>query len=1481
MSSIFISHKNIPHDNDWAARILVWIKDQKGIDGFLDFNVQQGLQAGGNWEQEIYAAMNRAQTVIALMSPEWLASDWCMSEARMAKLRGLQLIPALIGECTNPFPEIQHIDFTGDEGRAFEQLREALKTTHKLPSRPYPGLAAFQQDDAAIFFGREDETRDLINQLNSLFNGRPETARLLLVLGASGSGKSSLVRAGVLPMFNAEARQIALEPIIPRGNPLKELGRVLDTTFDGLAPQAIAEHIIATLKKTDPRFRSAVITVDQAEELLRGDNSAFFSVARCLLERGEGDIVMLATMRSDFLNEFQQRKLIGAGSELDYETFTVDPMPDERLSNIIRKPAKLYGVDYEDELIDQIRSDHGGPDALPLLAFFLSEFWRPDYIKDGILQLAEYQNFGGISQALNKTVERSLMACRKLDPTAYGDDRRLLDDLKESFLGSLVSINSISGQPIRNRVSASAMSAQQTALLAPFEQQRLLIVRDNEWEVVHEALFRQWADLRQWIESAREDLIAIDRVNTAAKQWQEGGCSALDLIHTGDRLSDVIKLSRSERYRARCRPDDSAYLDACAQKDRDELEKERKARERERSLREQAEQESARAQAGEKRATLFTIIGFAIALLAAAAGGLAAWQWGIAEKAVVRSVQNESRALAELAETAYNDHQNIDAIKLALASWPRDSDDPRLKLKVAMRALGRAQRSKRQVIDPLRHEGSVYGAVFNQAETRILTRSGDGTAQLWDAESGQALFEQPLRHEDAVDGAVFNQAETRILTWSGDGTAQLWDAESGQALFEQPLRHGNRVNDAVFNQAETRILTRSYDGTAQLWDAESGQALFEQPLRHEGSVDGAVFNQAETRILTWSGDGTAQLWDAESGQALFEQPLRHEDAVDGAVFNQSETRILTWSGDGTAQLWDAESGQALFEQPLRHEDAVDGAVFNQSETRILTWSGDGTAQLWDAESGQALFEQPLRHEDAVDGAVFNQSETRILTWSDDGTAQLWDAESGQALFEQPLRHEEFVYGAVFNQAETRILTWSLDDTARLWDAESGQALFEQPLRHGNRVNGAVFNQAETRILTWSGDGTAQLWDAESGQALFEQPLRHEEFVYGAVFNQAETRILTWSLDDTARLWDAESGQALFEQPLRHEGSVDGAVFNRPRPASSPGQAMARRSCGTPRAVKRCSSNPYAMRMLSTARCSTRPRPASSPGQTMARRSCGTPRAVKRCSSNPFAMRVLSTARCSTRPRPASSPGHTMARRSCGTPRAVKRCSSNPCAMRSLSTARCSTRPRPASSPGHTMARRSCGTPRAVKRCSSNPCAMRSLSTARCSTRPRPASSPGQAMARRSCGTPRAVKRCSSNPYAMRMLSTARCSTSPRPASSPGQAMARRSCGTPRAVKRCSSNPCAMGIGSTTRCSTSPRPASSPGQAMARRSCGTLRAVKRCSSNPYAMRSLSTARCSTRPKPASSPGQAMARRSCGTPRAVKRCSSNPYAIRCWS
>jgi WD40 repeat protein len=428
---------------------------------------------------------------------------------------------------------------------------------------------------------------------------------------------------------------------------------------------------------------------------------------------------------------------------------------------------------------------------------------------------------------------------------------------------------------------------------------------------------------------------------------------------------------------------------------------------------------------------------------------------------------------------------------------------------------GMAQTQPRLVL-PIGHIENVETATFSPDGKRIVTASGDHTARIWDAESGQ-LLHALQGHIDNVETATFSPDGKRIVTASGDHTARIWHAESGFCL-DTLQGHTRNVNTATFSPDGKRIVTASWDSTARIWDAESGLCL-DTLQGHVDNVETATFSPDGNRIVTASWDNTARIWDAESGQ-LQHTLQGHTDGVKTATFSPDGKRIVTASRDSTARIWDAESGKCL--NTLEgHTVFVYAATFSPDGKRIVTASDDGTARIWDAESGLCL-DTLQGHTRYVNTATFSPDGKRIVTASRDSTARIWDAESGQ--LQHTLQgHTDRVKTATFSPDGKRIVTASRDSTARIWDAESGKCLNTLE-GHTVFVYAATFSPDGKRIVTTSFDWTARIWDAESGQLLHTLQ-GHTSWIITATFSPDGKRIVTVS-GNKARIWDAENGQLL-------------------------------------------------------------------------------------------------------------------------------------------------------------------------------------------------------------------------------------------------------------------------------------------------------------------------------------------------------------------
>ena len=823
MARIFISHSS--RDNDAADRMKAWLASQGFENAFLDKDKTTGIPPGADWEKTLYREVEQSQAVIILQTPDWLASKWCFAEFAQARALGKAIFPVIETPTggTRIAPDIQALNLTGDREGGLELLsRELVRIALDAQggfiwdaSRPpFPGLLAFQEEDAAIYFGRDDDIRRLIERLEA--RRAQGGAKLIALLGSSGSGKSSLLRAGVIPRLKRAGRNwIVAPPMRPGERPVDALAvanapggdwrKLRDDLLGPDPPRALADFANDLRARAGASEAQILIPIDQAEELFGvadpKEAKRFLEVLSQALTENLPFMAVMA-LRSDFFGQLQSAKSLRAR----FEEFSLGPMPPARIPEIIRKPARVAGLQVEEALVQQAAHDAQTQDALPLLAFALRELL--DRSPNQSLTLEGYKALGDEKAGLTPLENAVRKAADEVLPEAKPDDEELAP-LREAFVPAMVRVND-EGEYVRRPARWDDLPPKSHPLLERLAKARLLIMRKDGdarvVEVAHEALLRKWPLLRSWLDAEREFLIGKHQLEQDLPVWENAAEKARALL-TG------LKLDRARgwliEHPTQLKARECEFIETSI-KHADE-EEERKIR----------------------------IRRIAIA--------------------------NESHALAALSQAASLQGRYTDAAKLALAAWPRTADDERPTLSRTIDALARALREPLEVAPPLRHDGGICRAAFSPNGARVVTASLDSTARVWDAATG-APIGKPLRHDGGVRSAAFSPNGARVVTASLDSTARVWDAATG-APIGNPLQHEDTVWSAVFSPDGARVVTASADKTARVWDAATG-APIGNPLQHEDTVWSAVFSPDGARVVTASADKTARLWEAATGAPI-------------------------------------------------------------------------------------------------------------------------------------------------------------------------------------------------------------------------------------------------------------------------------------------------------------------------------------------------------------------------------------------------------------------------------------------------------------------------------------------------------------------------------------------------------------------------------------------------------------------------------------
>ncbi|MGH8902876.1 MAG: AAA family ATPase [Egibacteraceae bacterium] len=877
---------------------------------------------------------------------------------------------------------------------------------------PYPGLEAFTEQDAAVFFGREPQITELVDRLHPTL---PRNAhQFVAVVGPSGAGKSSLVQAGLLPrLAGRRGRWVIVPPLLPGDHPTRSLADSL-----GVPEADLAE----ALRAAGDGRASVLLVIDQAEELLTltgpKERDAFLELLRRAMEQ-DPRLWVVATLRSEFLTSFLETDF----ADLFHQPVTIGALDRAALSAVIEGPAEQAGLGFAPRLVQRMVDDTGGGDALPLLAYTLQAL----YLRvgsGGTVTEEDYRQLGGVAGTLSRQADKVTAELRAIDA-----DVPVVDTLLR-----FVTLDGT--DPTRRRVQRSTLGDAEQAVVDAFIAARLLTSDDATVQVAHEALFRRWAPLAQAIEARADELRQRAELERWAVDWDRSGRRGSYLLQ-GERLATAQQWAATHNELVVDLPLVRELLDRSTRADYAALER----------------------------------------LSEALAG----------------------QALAEV------DQDPEHSLVLALAAMEECA--PTL---LAQRALLAALAASHVRAVLHGHEDSVYGVAWSPDGKCLATASRDGTARVWEADSGEKLL--VLRgHEDVVQRVAWSPDGECLATTSNDRTARVWDAVRGDELLV--LRgHDDWVWGVVWSPDGKHLATTSEDHTVRVWDAACGAELF-AVHGHEDAVWGVVWSPDGQRLATASRDGTARVWDAAYGRELL--VLRgHHDWVQGVAWSPDGQRLATVSHDRTARVWDATCGEERL--VLRgHEDSVWGVAWSPDGQRLATTSGDHTARVWDVVHGRALFVLHGHH-DSVYGAAWSPDSQRLATVSRDRTSRVWDAALGEERL--VLRdHEDWIYGVAWSPDGQRLATASRDGTVRVWDAALGEELLV--LRgHEAGLMGVAWSSDSKRLATASRDGSARIWDAKGGTQL-ASPCMHSDWVTSVAWSPDGKRVITASRDGTARIWD--------------------------------------------------------------------------------------------------------------------------------------------------------------------------------------------------------------------------------------------------------------------------------------------------------------------------------------------------------------------------
>lgn len=1047
---------------------------------------------------------------------------------------------------------------------------------------PFKGLQHFDQGDTDLFFGREELTAKLVARLRA-------SQFLSVIVGASGSGKSSLVRAGLVPALrnltkngegSAQGDGSRVIVITPTAHPLEALASALThdsesvtataTLMDDLAKDPRSLYLFLRRGMADRRLQIAdsdsptaishspfairhmLLVVDQFEEL--------FTLCRDELEREQfidnllyaisesasdavapSALTVVITLRADFYAHLAQYPELrdAVAKQQEY----IGPMTTEELRRAIQEPARRGHWDFEPGLVDLMLRDVGDePGALPLLSHVLLETWKR---RNGhTLTLKGYHDAGGVHGAIAQTADSTY---QQLLPEQQPIARNIFLRLTELGEGTE---DTRRRAPIQELIPRPADAETVRAVLNVLAQARLITLGQDTAEVAHEALIREWGTLREWLNQGRDGLRLHRHLTEAAQEWEllEYDAGAL---YRGARLAQAREWAALNP--TTLNDQERAFLEASEEQEQRETREREEQQKRElEAAQKLAEEQKGRAEEQsrtnkELRQRALLLAGaFVLAILLAVIALLLGEQARVSAVAAATSAQTAERTsrIATARELAANALGNLSvdpqrSLLLALQAVKATEADGTV-LPEAQDALHRAIVSS-HVETVLPHLSRVFSAMYSPDGTRIATRS-EGRLILWDAKTHQELFDIPLSPAiNNLNNLAYSSDGSQIATLDYDTSqastppvVQVLDAHSGKLLRQtQVEQEGYGMSGVGFSQDLSRVILMPYGGKpATVWNTITGAKMLTLPVAAGDFIgSNAAFSPDGKYIVAGNQDPFVKIMDAANGKEVLTLCCHGEgNGINRTLFSPDGKRIATAGDDAKIKIWEASTGKELMTL-AGHTNFVINVAFSPDGNRLASASWDRKVKVWDLKTGREIYELP-GHGDEINDAEFSPDGKTLVTGSADKTAMLWDVGPSRELTAIDVQRE--IVRAGHNPERTRLFMYLAGNVFQIWDSQSLKVLWTYTHPGPETTYDFVLSPDGKFGAFRATDQTIHLVDVESRKQIRTLWAGKDAYLWEPKFSP-DSRRLAATFDDEQgpqlAIWDTQSGGTLTTFPL--------------------------------------------------------------------------------------------------------------------------------------------------------------------------------------------------------------------------------------------------------------------------------------------------------------------------------------------------------------
>ncbi len=1021
---------------------------------------------------------------------------------------------------------------------------------------PYRGLASYRLEDTRWFFGRERSTDALLAHLHAAETADSDSGSdsgsgrsgLVMLVGASGAGKSSLLSAGLVPALQdggRGAREVV--QLVPGSDPLAELTLRIPGLADVLSSadgdrepgsvefaRAVREVVGAWARRDSPDPSDAsvsparpVVIVDQFEETFtlctdEADRHTFIQLLHAAASPPEpgtepgtdgsalAPALVVLGVRADFYDQCLRHPELA--DALQHRHMVLGPLTTAELREAVTGPAKAVGLELEPGLTElivrEVSADgpRGAHDAgvLPLLSHALLSTWQRR--KAGKLTLSGYRAAGGIQGAVAATAEH---AWTGLDPAARAAARLLL--LRLVRLGEDTQATRRRGTR-RQLAAESADPGKTEESLEALVRARLVTLDAESVEITHEALLHAWPRLRDWIDEDRGGNLLRQRVEEDSRSWEESKRDT-SLLYRGSRLDQARTWVESAGDTHLTRGAGQFLAASVRLRRRTVL---------------------------ISRAAVAAVV--ALAVVAAGAALIARQQ---RDDAVFENV------LAEADRVQASDPSLSAQLSLVAHQLRPDDASTRSRLISIVNT---------PLSTPLTgHSGAVYLTTFSPDGRLLATASYDGTVRLWDVANRarpKALGKPLAANASWVSSAVFSPDGRTLVSAGDDGTIRRWDVSDParpKALGTPLDGHDGTIYLIAFSPDGRTLASASEDRKVQLWDMTSpARPTPLATLTGAGAAVRAIAYSADGRRIAAGGDdNTIRLYDVSNPRAPKRYASRltgHTDLVHSVAFSPDGRTLASGAADDTIRLWDVSDPDraAQLGAPLTgHTDAIWSVAFSPDGTTLAAASADSTASLWNVSEREypSQVGEPLAGSSGEMYALgFSPDGRTLATGSGDGKVRLWSLATSDMIGRI----------GVFRPDGKVLATGSRDGRVRLWDVQRPDRPVElgEPFTPGEgEVRTPTFSPDGRTLALAAGNSTVQLWNVSDPRhpVAWAAPVRLKTRFAATVAFSPDGRVLATAYEDfTVQLWDASDParlRPLGRQLTGYKGYVDGFVFS--------------------------------------------------------------------------------------------------------------------------------------------------------------------------------------------------------------------------------------------------------------------------------------------------------------------------------------------------